>query len=93
MACWYAGSQFSVDVNLTDGASHQIALYIVDWWNGGRVETISIADAATGTVLDTRTASNFLSGQYYVYNVTGHVRITITRNAGPNPVLSGLFLN
>ena len=91
MSCWYGGTQFSVDLVLTDSASHQVALYVADWFNGGRVETITISDAVTGTVLDTRTASGFLAGQYLVWNLSGHVTITITRNAGPNPVLSGLF--
>ena len=91
MACWYGGAQFSIDLNLTDAATHQIALYVADWANGGRVETITISDQATGTVLDSKTASSFLNGQYLVWNMRGHVTITITRNAGPNPVASGLF--
>ena len=40
-ACWYSpgpvGSSFSVDVNLTDGAAHQVALYLLDWDNTTRV--------------------------------------------------------
>ena len=91
MACWYAGSQFSFDLNLTDSATHRIALYMVDWLNGGRVETVTIADAATGTVLNSQVVSSFVTGEYLVWNIQGHVTITITRNAGPNPVVSGLF--
>jgi hypothetical protein len=36
-ACWYAASSFTVDVNLTDGASHQVALYLktVSSFSGG----------------------------------------------------------
>jgi hypothetical protein len=30
-ATWFSCSTFSLDVNLTDGNSHQIAIYAVDW--------------------------------------------------------------
>jgi hypothetical protein len=93
MSCWYGGTQFSFDLNLTDAASHRIALYFVDWLNGGRVQTITITDASTGAVLSTQTASNFLTGQYLIWNIRGHVIITVVRTAGPNPVASGVFVD
>src|SRR5262249_46049476 len=33
------------------------------------------------------------SGLYLVYAVSGHVRITITNQGGPNAILNGLFLD
>jgi subtilase family serine protease len=89
-ATWYSSS-FTVDVNLTDGKVHQIALYLLDWDNAGRAESISIADATTGTVLDSRTLSSFSNGEYLVWNVSGHVKITTTLLSGTNTVLSGIF--
>ena len=89
-ATWYSSS-FMVDVNLTDGKTHQITLYLLDWDNAGRAETISIADAATSTVLDSRTLSSFSNGEYLVWNVSGHVKITTTLLSGTNTVLSGIF--
>ena len=91
MACWYGATQFSFDITLTDSATHRVALYVVDWFNGGRVETITVADAATGAVLDARTVSAFTAGQYLVWNISGHVTVTVTRNSGANSVVSGLF--
>src|SRR5262249_51791923 len=35
-SCWYAPGSFTVDVNLTDGQSHQLALYLLDWDRKGR---------------------------------------------------------
>src|SRR5579883_2148839 len=90
-ATWY-GSQFTADVNLTDGQAHQLALYLLDWDGQGRTEQVQVTDAATGTVLDTRTASGFAGGEYLTYNASGHVRVTFTAEAGPNAVLGGLFL-
>lgn len=91
--CIYSSSSFTVNLSFNDGAAHQLALYLLDWDNFGRVETIQLSDANTGATLNTRTVSNFQSGEYLVYDVSGNVRITIT-NAGPeNAVLSGLFID
>ena len=90
-ACWYSCPSFTVDVNLTDGVTHQVALYALDWDNNGRTERVDAVDPANGSVLDSRTVSSFTGGQYLVYNVTGHVQFRITDVAGANAVLSGLF--
>ena len=90
-ASWYSTSTFSVDINITDGKTHQLAVYGVDWDMRGRGETVAVLDAATGTVLDTRTLSNFNNGQYLVWNVGGHVTLRFTCTAGINAVLSGIF--
>jgi hypothetical protein len=93
-ACWYTGSTLSIDVHLSDGAAHQIALYALDWDNyqGGRSERIDVIDDATGTVLDTRNLSLFQNGVYLVWNVTGNVTFRLTNlNPSSNAVLSGLF--
>ncbi len=99
-ATWYNASTFSFDVNLTDGKSHQVALYLLDFDNKGRAESVQISDFTTGNVLDTRIIPNtntntaspdFVNGSYLIWNVAGHVTVTITRNAGPNGVAAGIF--
>ncbi|HEY6392337.1 MAG TPA: malectin domain-containing carbohydrate-binding protein [Bryobacteraceae bacterium] len=71
---------------------HQVALYLLDWDNYyGRIERVDILDA-NNAVLDTRTVSNFVGGQYLVWNLSGHVIIRIVnRNASSYAVVSGLF--
>ena len=59
IASVWDGSSFTVDVNITDGNAHTLALYAVDWDNKGRSEKIQITDASSGTVLDTETLSSF----------------------------------
>src|SRR6185369_15644740 len=43
-ACWYSpgliGGSFSVDVNLTDGAAHRVAVYLLDWDSTTRVNRV-----------------------------------------------------
>jgi parallel beta-helix repeat protein len=90
-ACWYAFGSFNVDVNLSDGQAHKVTLYLLDWDSTARAERVDVLDAATGTVLDSRNASNFNGGLYLSYSVTGHVVFRFTQLAGANAVLSGLF--
>ena len=81
-----------MDVNLTDGQTHNLELYLLDWDSNSRVEQVQVSDATTGAVLDTQSVSSFHSGVYLDYAVSGHVSITFTHQAGANAVLSGLFL-
>jgi len=91
-SCWYSNPAFDFDVNITDGNSHQIALYALDWGNDGRAETIQIVDANNPTnVLSTQSISSFRGGIYLVWNISGHVKINVTLNSGLNPVVSGVF--
>ena len=49
-------------------------------------------DPATQTVLDSRTLSSFVSGDYLVWNLRGHVQLVFTNEKdGTNAVVSGLF--
>jgi uncharacterized protein (TIGR03437 family) len=88
---WYSDNGFSIDLNLTDGLTHQLALYCLDWDDKGRAERVEMFDAATGALLDSRSLSSFAGGQYVVWNVAGHIRINMVLTAGSNAVVSGLF--
>src|SRR5215468_8089067 len=51
-ACWFTptpftASSFSVDVNLTDGQTHDLELYFLDWDSTSRAEQVQISDAST----------------------------------------------
>ena len=93
-ASWYSTSPFTINVNITDGNAHQVALYAVDWDTSSRAETITVKDASTNAVLDTRTvAASFNGGQYRVWTVTGNVNFVVTYTAGANGVIGGLFFD
>ena len=89
---WYSSSFFYVDLNFTDQTTHQVAVYCVDWDSHGRTQTIDILDASTNAVLNTQSISNFSNGVYLVWNVTGHVKVRVSRtNSSINAVVSGIF--
>lgn len=91
-ACDYSNNaSFSFNLDLTDGKTHQVALYLLDWDSQNRAETIQITDATTGKLLDSEGTSHFTYGNYLVWNLSGDVNITITNNGGLNEVISGVF--
>ena len=69
-------------MNLTDGQTHDLELYFLDWDQQGRTEQVQISDASTGAVLSTQSISSFQSGVYLDYAVSGNIVITITKGAG-----------
>jgi len=89
-ATWYSVGSFIIDLNFTDSAAHQVAIYCDDWDNyGPRVQTLDVLDT-NSNVIDTHTLSNFSNGQYLVWNITGHVKIRATTAQG-DAVIQGLF--
>ena len=90
--CWYSPTgQFSININLTDGQTHIVSIYAVDWDNQGRSERVDVIDPSTGKVLDSRTISSFYSGTYLTWKLKGNVQLRFTVLKGPDPVVSGLF--
>ena len=92
-AVWYSPGQFVLDVNVTDGRQHKMSVYGLDWDQTGRAETIDVVDASSGVVLDRRSMSSFVYGAYLSWTVSGHVQLRVTRTAGSNAVVSGLFFD
>ena len=78
-------------MNFTDGQTHDLALYAVDWDRRGRSQEIEIIDPATGKVLDNRTMTSYENVEYLKWTASGHVRIKVINLASPNAVVSGLF--
>ena len=89
-ASWLSFDSFSLSFNFTDQQAHQVALYFMDWDSLGRVQRVDILDAYNN-VVDSRTVSNFGGGQYWVWNLSGHVTVRITNASPYNAVLSGIF--
>ena len=92
-ATWFSSTSFVIDLNLTDGNQHQVAFYCLDWDNGGRRQIIDILDASNNAVLDSQSVMAFVNGNYLVWSLGGHVKIRVTKTAGPNGVISGLFFS
>jgi hypothetical protein len=91
-ACWYSATTFTIDINMSDGQPHQLALYLLDWDQQNRVETLNVLDATTNTLLDARSVTAFAGSEYLVWQVRGHIILQVTNGPGSiNAVVSGLF--
>ena len=91
-SAWY-GNEFFIDVAFNDGESHKVSLYGVDWDSTTRSQRIDVIDAVTGRVIDSRTMSSFQNGAYLTWEVSGNVRFRITKLAGANAVIGGIFVD
>lgn len=93
-SAWGSWSKITLDLKFSNPASfHRLSLYFVDWDSSARVENIEIVDALSKRALDVRQLSGFTDGAYLVWNLSGHVVVRITRAAGANAILSGIFLD
>ena len=70
-ARWDSTSFFTIDLNITDGQTHRVAVYSLDWDGNNRAQRVDLLDGATNALLDSRTLSSFNGGQYLV---CGHQR-------------------
>ena len=62
----------------------------MDWDRVGRVDRVDILDV-NNNVLDSRVVSGFGGGQYWVWNLSGHVTVRLTTGSQYNAVVSGVF--
>ena len=93
-AAWYSSTSFTVDVDVTDGQAHDLALYFLDYQGGNaRSEQVTLSNASTGVVLDSQLVSSFSNGVYRQWQISGNVLITFKCLGGANAVLSGLFID
>jgi hypothetical protein len=91
--CWYNTSSFTVNINLTDGQTHTVSIYALDWDYYARSERVDVIDPSTGAVLDSRTISSLRDGVYLTWKIRGSVQLRFTTLAGPNAVVSGIFFD
>ena len=85
-ATWY-DSTFTFNLNITDGLTHQLALYVLDLDGQGRNESITISNASTHAALASHSIKVNGVGDYLVFDVSGNVNVTIAqpRRTRPRP--------
>jgi len=92
-AAWTAPASFSILLERPDTA-RRLAIYCLDLGTGGaRSQRIDLVDTNTGFALDSLTLTSFTNGVYAVWDITGTVRVNVTRLAGPSATVSAFFLS
>jgi hypothetical protein len=59
--------------------------------DGQGVVRIDVVDSSSRAVLDSQTLSAFGSGEYLVWDLSGHVQLRVTSLSGSGAIVSGLF--
>lgn len=90
-SAWYAPTTFVIDVNLTDTAIHQVALYCLDVDTSDRRQTVELLDANDVVVAKQNLSSSFHDGVYLIWNLSGHMKFRVTATGGFNAVVNGIF--
>jgi hypothetical protein len=84
----------TIDIDVTDSQKHQLALYFLDWDNGGRRSAVELFDLKTLKLLaPIQMIKNYGDGKYMVFEYSGPLRIRINHVRGPNAALSGIFFD
>ena len=91
-ACWYSSTQAAFDLSINDGNPHRVSMYFLDATSSGRQQRVDVVDAQSGAVLDSRPLSNFASGIYLTWEISGKVAIRLTPSK-VNAVTSALFFD
>jgi hypothetical protein len=93
-------STFTIDLNFTNGSTHQCALYCTDWIGSGNVlekfEIFDSTDTSYSNPLDMRNLQLPSNGVYLVWNLSGHKVIRITKpdaTIGNKAMVSAVFLD
>jgi hypothetical protein len=81
---------FQLDIGNTP---RRLSIYHLDYDKKSRRQSVEITDALTGDLLDKGEISDFTEGRYQSWQVSGKVRVTIRKIAGPNANISGIFLD
>ena len=92
-----ASPNLTLDFDFADFKNHRVAFYFCDFDRQNRTQRIEFFDTTQGgapLLLDPpQTIANFGEGQYLFWDLSGRVRMVITKVAGPDVILHGIFFN
>ena len=98
MAGWWSSgwNDFKIDVEITDGKEHQLALYCLDWDKcaGGRAMSVEVWDPWRNVaLLDKIEVKAFDKGKYLVFNIKGHVELRLLHTTFGGAEASAIFFD
>ena len=92
---WYtdnAGRTFTGEVTIAVGKTCLFSIYAWDWDGNNHGLKFEILDGDSGATNDTQTVSDYGAGKYFVWAITGHVKVRIIGVAS-RPFVSGMFFD
>jgi len=91
----FSPAQIEIPFRMKDNRTYRFAFYFVDFDVRNRNLTVDIVNTDTGTLIDSRSITNFNGGRYLIWQLRGNFTIRIKNNGGASPdaVLSGFFVD
>lgn len=92
-SCKYSIDNFIVELTVLTEEFKNIAFYLCDFDNRGRMVQVKIFDPDTKKLLCMYDVDNFKEGVYLKYKMKGRLLFNFVSKAWPNAVLSGIFFD
>ena len=90
---WHSTNELYFFLQFKDTATHRASFYFVDFDRAGRQQKLEIFDHINGNLLHSQIITNFANGVYKTFNLSGKVRLKLTKISGPNCVMSGILFD
>jgi len=90
---WHSTNELYFYLQFKDTATHKASFYFVDFDRVGRQQKLEIFDHINGNLLHSQVITNFANGVYKTFNLSGKVRLKLTKISGPNCVMSGILFD
>jgi subtilisin family serine protease len=91
----YLGTRSNLELPLSfaPGNTVRMTAYFVDFDKRGRGQQVELVDADTNEVVSSIRVRDFASGVSLTWEVSGNIKLRLTRVDGPSAVLSALFFD
>jgi hypothetical protein len=90
---WYSDEKLTATIIFQDSLPRTVSLYCVDYDRAGRTQIVAAFDPISGAMLDSTELTEFENGVWLHYEVIGRATFELSASAGPNVVLSGIFID
>jgi hypothetical protein len=91
--CWFGDEAVSCVLTPPDSQPYRVSLYLLDYDRNGRANRIELSDEAGVLANCVTSKQENALGTYVSWKVTGPVRVKLTKQAGFNVALSGVFVD
>lgn len=91
--CWFGPDEVALTVEPPDGKPYRLTLYVLDFDRNGRAMNIVVRDEITTLDRQNVSVAETAKGAYLTWVVTGPVSVKLSKAAGFNVVLSGVFID
>ena len=91
--CWFGDEAVSCVLTPPDAQPYRLSLYVLDYDRNGRANRIELSDEERVLATSEASVQENAQGIYLSWDGSGPVRVKLTKKAGFNATLSGVFID